>query len=595
MEVLVKLYPPNKAITSGLSKEDLKLQKSRFSKMSSLRSTMSSDHSKLTFDEVRWVINIRKTIEEELEEDSEFAVSIFSVPKLLMASDPDSYIPQQVAIGPYHYWRPELYEMQRYKIAAAKRFQKHLQCYKLENLVDHLTKLEQRVRACYHKFLDFNGETLVWMMTVDASFLLEFLQVYAMHEGAKVQRISSSMSHLVDYAGKKSAHNALLRDIVMLENQIPLFVLRKMLEFRFSSLEAADDMLMLMFIGLFKEISPFKMMEEYPNIQVSESVHLLDFLYDVIVPKLEQQPDTIEAEIQLEVEQKEGNEAVTSDSSQVKQFFGEVWRMLSKLNKGPVKLIKTVLVSKPIKVFAKLPWKILSNLPGIKVLKQPVEYFFFSQDEGDKKGESVSSRSKSLMNKPPSVEEIAIPSVTQLINCGIRFLPTKGSISNISFDPKTRTFYLPTIGLDVNTQVFLRNLVAYEASTASGPLVIARYTELMNGIIDSEEDAEILREKGIILNHLKSDKEVANLWNGMNKSLRLSRVPLLDKVIEDVNKYYNSRMKVKFWKFMKVYVFSSWQFLTFLAATCLLLLMSLQAFCSVYTCSRFFPSALDSE
>ncbi|KAK7381551.1 hypothetical protein VNO80_00096 [Phaseolus coccineus] len=562
--------------------------------MSSLRSTMSNDHSKSTFDEHRWVINIRKTLEEELEEDGEFAVSIFSVPKLLMASDPDSYVPQQVAIGPYHYWRPELYEMQRYKIAAAKRFQKRLQSCKLESLVDQLTNLEQRVRACYHKFLDFNGETLVWMMAVDALFLLEFLQVFAMQEGAKVQRVSSSMSHLVDYAGKKSAHNAILRDIVMLENQIPLFVLRKMLEFKFSSLEAADDTLILMFIGLFKEISPFKMMEEFPNIRVSESVHLLDFLYDVIVPKLEQQPDTIENEVQQEEEQKEGNEEGSADSSHVKQFFNELWKLLSKLNKGPVKLMKKVTVSKPLKVFAQLPWKIVSNLPGLKLLKQPVEHFFFSQEKGDEKGESGSSSSKSLMNKPPSVEEITIPSVTDLLNCGIRFVPTTGSISNISFDAKTRTFYLPTIGLDVNTEVFLRNLVAYEASVASGPLVITRYTELMNGIIDSEEDAKILREKGIILNHLKSDKEVANLWNGMSKSLRVSRVPQLDKVIEDVNKYHNGRMKVKLWKFMKNYVFSSWQFLTFLAAICLLLLMALQAFCSVYTCTRFFQSALNS-
>jgi len=558
---------------------------------------MSNENSKSTFDEHRWVIHIRKTLEEELEEDGEFAVSIFSVPKLLMASDPDSYVPQQVAIGPYHYWRPELYEMQRYKIAAAKRFQKHLQSCKLETLVEQLTMLEQRVRACYHKFLDFNGETLVWMMAVDASFLLEFLQVYAMQEGAKVQRVSSSLSHLVDYAGKKSAHNAILRDIVMLENQIPLFVLRKMLEFKFSSLEAADHMLVLMFIGLFKEISPFKMMEEFPNIQVSESVHLLDFMYDVIVPKSEQQPDTNEGEVQQEEEQKEGNEEESPDSSYVKQFFDELWKLLSKLNKGgPVKLIKKVASSKPLKVFAQLPWKIVSNLPGLKLMKQPVEHFFFAEEKGDEKGESGSSSSNNnLMNKPPSVEEIAIPSVTELLNCGIRFVATTGSIKNISFDAKTCTFYLPTIGLDVNTEVFLRNLVAYEASVASGPLVIARYTELMNGIIDSEEDAKILREKGIILNHLKSDKEVANLWNGMSKSLRLSRVPELDKVIEDVNKYHNGRMKVKLWKFMKAYVFSSWQFLTFLGAICLLLLMALQAFCSVYTCNRLVRSAINSS
>jgi hypothetical protein len=59
----------------------------------------------------------------------------------------------------------------------------------------------------------------------------------------------------------------------------------------------------------------------------------------------------------------------------------------------------------------------------------------------------------------------------------------------------------------------------------------------MNGIIDTENDAKILREKGIILNHLKSDKEVANMWNGMSKSLRLSRVQSMDKTIEDVTSF----------------------------------------------------------
>ncbi|XP_028240698.1 putative UPF0481 protein At3g02645 [Glycine soja] len=262
-------------------------------------------------------------------------------------------------------------------------------------------------------------------------------------------------------------------------------------------------MLKLKFIGLFKEISPFKMMEEYPTIQVSKSAHLLDFLYHMIVPNILEGQDTIEVEFKQGEEEEEGNEESNAD-------------------------------------FSQLPWKTVSNLPGFKVLKQPLEYLF-SQNGGESENSSSNS---SLKNKPPSVEEITVPSVTELLNSGVRFLPTNGSILNITFDAKTCTFYLPTIGLDANTEVFLKNLVAYEASVASGPLVVTRYTELMNGIIDSDEDAKILREKGIILNHLKSDKEVANLWSGMSKLLRLSREPLLDKVIEDVNKYYNGRMKV---------------------------------------------------
>lgn len=546
--------------------------------MSCFRPTMPND-SKSNFDELRWVIQIRETLDEEIEDDVEFPVSIFNVPKPLMASNSDCYIPQQVAIGPYHYLIQEVYEMEIYKLAAAKRFQKQLQSLKLEHLVDQLIRLEHKIRACYHKYLNFNGQTLAWMMAIDASFLLEFLQVYTIQDETKILGVSSRMSHLVDYAGRKLAHNAILKDIVMLENQIPLFVLRKMLEFQFSSLELADDMLISMFIGLFKELSPFKVMEEdYPQIIVSDCAHLLDFLYAMIVPKLEEQSDLVEFEDRDKDNQ--GNEKSFLDH--VKHFLCEIWKLLSRLAAVSISLIKKVSQCKLMKTISRLPWTIISNLPGFGIIKQPVEYLFSSQENEAAKAENGNSSSDNIINKSPLMEEIAIPSVTDLSKSGVCFVATNGDMSTIRFDVKTATLYLPTIGLDINTEVFLRNLVAYEASTASGPLVFTRYIELMNGIIDSEEDAKILREKGVILNHLKSDEDVANLWNGMSSSIKLTRVSFLDKVIEDVNQHYNGRMSIKFWKFMKLYVFASWKFMTFLAAIFLLFLMSLQVFCSFY-------------
>ncbi|CAL9010723.1 unnamed protein product [Prunus brigantina] len=554
--------------------------------MSSLQPTFSSKSS-IHFNEFQWVIQIQKTLEEELEDDGEIPVSIFNVPKALLASDPDSYTPQEVAIGPYHYLRPELYEMERYKVAAAKRTQKQLQCLKFQDLVEQLKKLEPRIRACYHKYLDFNGDTLGWMMAIAASFFLELLQIYGAKEGRVLTRVSSSMSHLVDVSGSKSAHHAILRDLVMLENQIPLFVSRRILEFQFTSLEQADDLLLSMLMGLCKELSPFKVVDQdLPKIQVSECAHLLDFLYQMITPKLERRPsEIVEAEDEGESTPHKGSESSDSPNF-VKQFLQEVWKLLSKLNKGPVRLLKKLLVSGPVKVFFKLPWTILSNLPGFAMLKQPVSYLFSTQAKEETNPENENSSNS--ISKPPLIEEITIPSVSDLVKSGVRFVKTKGSLSTISFDPKTVTFYLPATSLDVNTEVILRNLVAYEVSNASGPLVFTRYTELMNGIIDSEEDVKLLREKGIILNHLKSDEEVANVWNGMSKSIRLTKVPFLDKTIEDVNKYYNGRWKIKMTKFMKVYVFGSWQFLAVLAGLLLLLLMTLQAFCSVYSCSRVF-------
>ncbi|XP_020535269.1 putative UPF0481 protein At3g02645 [Jatropha curcas] len=551
--------------------------------MSSLQSIMSSNPN---FDESLWIIHIRRSIEEESENETETPVSIFNVPKILMTTDPDSYTPQQVAIGPYHHWRPEVYEMERYKLAAAKRTQKQLRNLKFENLVDHLNKLEPKIRTCYHKFLDFSNEMLVWMMAIDASFLLEFLQIYAVREGMVIPSVSSRMSHLVDYAGRKSAHNAILRDMVMLENQIPLFVLRKILEIQFSSIEFADEMLLSMLDGFCKELSPFKMMKDSKEIPISQCSHLLDYLYDMIVPKVEAPPvPEITDVVGDDLEAMQGKERSSGNSSYIKDLFSEIWKIISKINKGPFRFLKKILFSRPVKLVLKLPWTILSNLPGFTILKQPVQYFFFAEEDNE---ETKPEKENNEANKPPLVEEIAIPCVTDLVKSGVRFSPTTGNISSVNFDAKMVTFYLPIVSIDVNTEVVLRNLVAYEASNASGPLVFTRYTELMNGIIDTDEDVKLLREKGIILNRLKSDQEAADLWNGMSKSIRLTKVPFLDKVIEDVNKYYDGRWKIKVGNFVKHYVFGSWQFLTLVAAIFLLLLMTLQAFCSVYNCARIF-------
>ncbi|CAK9150145.1 unnamed protein product [Ilex paraguariensis] len=346
-------------------------------------------------------------------------------------------------------------------------------------------------------------------MAVDASFLLEFLQIFPFKQGKEPTRVSSRMSHLVDVAGRKSAHNAILRDIVMLENQIPLFLLRKMLEIQFSSMELANNMLVSMLMGLCEELSPFKFMEEeHPNLQISKRAHLLDVLYHVFMPEFEEPTEITEAE---EERGKEGEDH------------------------GALRSIKRLLFARPIKVILKLPWTIVSKLPVFKVLKQGSEYFCFPHDK-----ENIKPENENSSDKPPLVEEISIPSVTKLSEVGVKFSSTNGGTLNFGFDCKTVTLYLPTISLDVNTEVTLRNLVAYESCNASGPLVLTRYTELMNGIIDTAEDAKLLRERGIIVNRLKNDKDVANMWNGMSRSVKLTKVPFLDKVIQDVNKYYDS-------------------------------------------------------
>lgn len=65
------------------------------------------------------------------------------------------------------------------------------------------------------------------------------------------------------------------------------------------------------------------------------------------------------------------------------------------------------------------------------------------------------------MSRPPLIEEIMVPSVSELVNASVQFAPTNGDLSTVAFDAKMVTFHLPVVTLDCNTEVMLRNLVAY--------------------------------------------------------------------------------------------------------------------------------------
>ncbi|CAM0913076.1 unnamed protein product [Alopecurus aequalis] len=550
----------------------------------------------LVFDELRWVVQIRDSLTEDTddEDDNGIPVSVFNVPKQLLVHKPEAYVPQFIALGPYHHWRPELYEMERYKLAASRRAQRRLRPagLKLDALVAQFARLERKVRAYYHRYLDFNGETLSWMMVVDGTFLLEFLQIYADIRRRRRRR--------------KSAHNLILRDMLMLENQIPLFLLRKILEPQCASVEEASELLLSMVTGLMKELCPFKMMDgDFPAADVAKHAHLLELLYYLLVPQPPAEDTTEEAHdhdesYDLEELPSDADEKKASGggSEYVAQLFAAMWSMASKLGNGPLDF-----VMKPIAFAIKAPWKMLTVVPGVSGIKHPVESFFMSSGADGRGDPSLSSSTAGHLSRPPLIEEIMVPSVSELINAGVQVAATTGSLSTVSFDCWTATLYLPAVTVDSNTELMVRNLVAYESSAASGPLVLTSttgelifavylrslpYTELMNGIIDTDEDVALLRQRGVLLIRMKSDGEVTKLWNGMSRSVRLTKVPVMDKAVEEVNRYYNSRWRVKSKRFMRKYIFSSWQLLTFLAAIMMLMLTTLQAFCSVYNCSRWF-------
>ncbi|CAL4940206.1 unnamed protein product [Urochloa decumbens] len=457
--------------------------------------------------------------------------------------------------------------MEWYKLSAAKRAQSHLPGTDFQQLVDMFTKLEHLIRAHYHRHLNLSNETLGWMMAIDVSFLLEFLQNFSKDNKQRaLQRIPSRMSHLVDPSRRTSSHSMLLRDIVMLENQVPLFLLLKALETRCSSAQLVQSVLSSMLIGFFQEVSTFRGIGR-PCTDINRHAHLLDFLYSNMVPKSTEESHVDAA---MEDESCHRHDDSCHKHDHRKSTLNSVMELL--VNRG------SKIVSVITDFLLRFLLKFIATLPCLSILGEPIEQL--TQQTSEPRGASdVQNKSTS-----PLLEEIAVPSVTELAYTGVRFCPTVGDLSMIEFCSATATLHLPVIGVDVNSEVVLRNLVAYEAASAAGPLVLARYVELMNGIVDTEEDARLLRKSGVVLNHLKSDREVAELWNGMTRSVRLTRVPALDKVIDDLNRHHEGCWKVRVRAFVRARVLGSRELLACVAVVLLVLFLGLQAFCVLRGC-----------
>lgn len=503
----------------------------------------------------RWVRAVRRLMEASAEELGAVA-KVLDVPKLLRDTKPDAYAPHHFAIGPYHYQRPELKDMERYKLAAAKRAEKRFAAdLNFDHLVHKFVANQHTVRALYHRFLEMSEQTLALMMAIDTCFLLDFLQGYHVTEATDM--VSSSSNWI----------NHMVRDAMMLENQIPLFLFAESLQLRHASQEVAAETMRVVLDRFIRDVCPIKTTGMAPVDDVTNNAHLLELLYKFVVPASAVIVDDA-AEVPEEVVSMDALEQQVPDYDKVEQACMKV----SSLNIAPMRFIKS------------LSGRITSKVPQLAALMPLLGKLLASVDvEARLKGVNMGT-----ITNPPLLHEIKIPSVEKLVSCGVRLVPAPEGIAGISFDTATATLSLPVIHLDGNTEVILRNLVAYETAVVRGQLVMARYTELMNGIIDTPKDVKILRECKIVFNGMKSDKEAADMWNGMCRAVRPSKVPLMDRVITEVNAYRNNRVSVKARKLFKRYVFQSWKILTLLATLVMLTMTALQTFCTAYDCKQYW-------
>ncbi|KAL2967616.1 hypothetical protein AAZX31_16G185600 [Glycine max] len=515
-------------------------------------------------DEDSWVIQINQLVSEtNLSILNKMPVCIYQVPKSLSCAKPEAFSPQLIAIGPYTHFHPDLYPMERFKVFAAKGVLDHFKKHDFKQLIEQLRSTGQFIRASYHKYLDFKEDTLLYIIAIDGLFLLDFFHNYLNEEVSG--SFMTGLQDQVQLSGVKLTKDAIIRDIIMVENQIPTYILVRILVLESS--KPADSVLEFlgsMLLSFCKKHSPLKVTHIPTDSEaVSKHYHILDLMYHLVVSHTEKSetpttPDQSEGTSTLKKSSKSEGTAASNHFKKVKNVLS--WTLES------AKKLKDV------------------NIPLVQPIKRHIDTIL-----------NMSSHLESLSSHPKLSEEeeapvvVNIPCVRELHSVGVYFQPVEGGNMAIDFDEKKGIFYLPVLKLDVNSEVIMRNLVAHEALTKPDFLIFTRYTELMRGIIDTVEDVKLLKNAGIIDSSSSlSVEETEELFNGMSKSIGPTKTEKLDETIKKVNKYYHDKRKANLYRTLTEYVYNSWKLFTLLATFVLLAMTALQTFCSAYDCPSYF-------
>ncbi|GJX56337.1 putative UPF0481 protein [Tanacetum coccineum] len=491
-------------------------------------------NSNLNLSEKDWVFRTQQVLENNILLDQNIPISVCQVPNSVSVENPQAYAPQMIALGPYHYSRPELYHMERSKIDVVKSYWNPAQ---INLVIEKLKKMGPIIRACYHKYLELEDDTLALMLAIDVLFFIFLLR-----------------KDLNGFTSDASVFS----DVMMLENQIPMIILKEIVNIDMKSSNDNDLKLLSLMWEFCESHSPFVLQSKQKDIQERSVLHLLDLLHKMITLPQRLTDDSAKKgasppqEVQVDLSpQASPTVKIDLTNDQLVQNFNLL---------ATTDIINSI---RPIQFITSLPWGMISN--------------FVSQSLG----------LQEVATNNSLVEEIEIPSVSLLTKmAGISFKPLKDGTLKPFFDSKITTLYLPVITLTANSEVILRNLAAYEMASSSNATyesqVIAQYLDLMSGILDTKKDARLLRQVGIIKGDL-TDTLVADLFNGINRS---SKKIYKDTTAAKINDYYRHKLKVKVYKFTKKYVYESWQVLTVVSTLVLLLLVILQSFCSVYDCKQ---------
>ncbi|KAB2619656.1 hypothetical protein D8674_015525 [Pyrus ussuriensis x Pyrus communis] len=205
---------------------------------------------------------------------------IYRVPERIRCVNEKLYTPQAVSIAPLHHGRKGLNPiLDEHKQRYLKDFMDRTKV-SLEDHIKTIKDQEERLRCCYAEPIKYSSDEFVRIILVDAAFTIEVLLKDRYHEFVdENDRIFNKPRMLQD----------IWKDMWLIENQLPLFILEDLFEACKTSLPSSSHnitSIISLSFEFFKHLLPVKKLDD--NMETYKSVaHFVDLfkrVFEILLP-----------------------------------------------------------------------------------------------------------------------------------------------------------------------------------------------------------------------------------------------------------------------------------------------------------------------
>ncbi|XP_044481517.1 UPF0481 protein At3g47200-like [Mangifera indica] len=185
-----------------------------------------------------------------------------------------------------------------------------------------------------------------------------------------------------------------------------------------------------------------------------------------------------------------------------------------------------------------------------------------------------------------------LPCAIKLHESGIKFkgiIKEEQSLLDIKFEKRKRLipFFevhelkIPQLVVADETELLLRNIIALEQCIYPNDALVCNYVELMDFLINTIEDVDLLVGNQIISNHMGDNASVANMFNRLCSNV-LIRPSAYHNLCNELKEHYNSPWYRAKATLKRVYFSNPWRGTATVAAIILLFLTVVQTVCSIW-------------